>query len=119
MESESQPRPRPVSPRARLFAAAGLLAVSVGAGAFVGQALGAPAAGATLGVAIGVAVAACLAVVSRRLFAPVSSQDPSAHQRALDQLSEELTSLASPGDVAGALERTIRRLLPCDSIEFS
>jgi signal transduction histidine kinase len=96
-----------------------IVVVSVGAGAWVAAGLGAPPAGAVLGAAIGVGVAAFLSIASRRLFTLEPSRDPSAHQRALDQLSEELTSLASPGDVAGALERTIRRLLPCDAIDFS
>jgi signal transduction histidine kinase len=93
--------------------------VSAGAGTVVASLLGAPAAGAVAGTACAVAVAAGLALVARRLWGRGGASDPSAHKRALDLLSEELTSLSSPREVGGAIERTIRRLLPCDTVEFS
>jgi signal transduction histidine kinase len=108
-----------VSPGARLLGALAITAVAVGAGALAATALGAPLVGAVTASAVGVAAATGLLVGAGRLWNREGDTDPSAHKRALDQLSEELTSLASPSDVAGAVERTIRRLLPCDSIEFS
>jgi signal transduction histidine kinase len=103
----------------RVLGAVALAFVAVFAGALAAAALGAPFFDAIIASAVGVAAATGLLLVAGRVWNRESSTDPSAHKRALDQLSEELTSLASPSDVASAIERTIRRLLPCDSIEFS
>jgi two-component system sensor histidine kinase HydH len=119
MEPESQPHRWPMSARGRVLGAAAIGSLSVGTGALVAAQLGAPISGALGGSFVGVSVAAVFLWVARRLWDSEATPGPSAHKRALDQLSEELTSLASPGDVAGALERTIRRLLACDSIEFT
>jgi signal transduction histidine kinase len=119
MEPESQPHRRPVLHVGRILEAAAIGFVSAGAGALVAAGLGAPPAGAIVGSAFGVGVAAILVVAARRLWGHGGVSDPSAHKRALDQLTEELTSLSSPSDVGGAIERTIRRLLPCDTVEFS
>jgi signal transduction histidine kinase len=99
--------------------AASIALVAVGAGALAAAALGVPLLGAVAASAVGVAAATGLLLAAGRVWNREGGTDPSAHKVALDQLSEELTSLASPSDVAGAIERTIRRLLPCDSIEFS
>jgi signal transduction histidine kinase len=93
--------------------------LSLALGALVARQLGAPASGAVLGSLSGAVVAAVVALAARRLEGRYAPRDPSPHKRALDQLSEELTSLASPADVAAAIERTIRRLLPCDAVDVS
>src|SRR5258705_10653164 len=119
MEPESQPLRRPVSPGVRALGGGVIGIVSVGAGALLAAELGAPLSGAVCGAGLGVAAAAGLLFVARRFLSREETTDPSAHKRPLHQLSEELTSFASPSDVAVAIERTIPRLVPFHTIDFS
>jgi len=120
MENERQPLDWPVSPAgARILVTSLVGAAAIGAGAAIGVGLGAPFTAALLGCAGALIGAAILVFAARRWLGTADVVDPSAHKRALDRLSEELTSLASPSDVAGAIERTIQRLLVCDTIDFS
>jgi signal transduction histidine kinase len=128
MENERQPLAWPVSAvgdfpgsssGARILATSLGGAFAMGAGAAIGVGLGAPFTAALIGSAGALISAAILVFAAHRWLGTVALVDPSAHKRALDQLSEELTSLASPSDVASAIERTIERLLVCDAIEFS
>ena len=61
-----------------------------------------------------VAVPLALRATERLLF-----RSRAAYKPTIEQLSEELTSITSPSDVARAMERTVRRWLPCDSVEVS
>jgi len=64
------------------------------------------------GVAAAVLVVAALGLSDRHLFGSRLDYKPT-----VAQLSEELISITSPGEVAHAVERTIRRWLPCDLVE--
>jgi signal transduction histidine kinase len=119
MEPEKMLPKWPVSWIGRAVVTTLVAGFSLALGALVARQLGAPWMGAVLGSLAGVAVSAVVVLAARRSEGRYASGDPSPHKRALDQLSEELTSLASPNDVAGAIERTIRRLLPCDAVEVS
>src|SRR5947209_2982670 len=119
MEPEKTVLKGPASMAGQTLVAAALAALPVLLGAAAGVGLGAPGLAALLASAIGVGLAVVGVIAARRLSGSPVSSDPSPHQRALDKLSEELTSLASPTDVAGAIERTIHRLLPCDAVEVS
>jgi signal transduction histidine kinase len=82
---------------------------------------------ASLGVPFGAALAAAgagaavsgpllylaLQAVDRSFFPAVAEYKPT-----IEQLSEELTSIADPEEIASAVERTVRRWLPCDHVEF-
>ncbi len=89
----------------------------------VGTALAAQAGvsfgGALLSAGLGGALAtvlvlAALGAVDRRFFSSRLKYKPT-----VAQLSEELISIASPEEVARAIERTIRRWLPCELVELS
>ena len=51
--------------------------------------------------------------VERRFFPAVTEYKPT-----IEQLSEELTSITDPDEVALAVERTVRRWLPCERVGF-
>jgi len=97
------------------------------AGAIGGVVLGAilvswfadvPFRGAVLGAFAGACVAAVLVsfvlnVGDRSLFPARAEYKPT-----VEQLSAELVVLSSPEGVAAAIERTVRRWLPCEVVEF-
>jgi len=74
------------------------------------SALLASASGAVLATAV---VVAFLALADTGLFSSRARYKPT-----VEQLSEELTSIASPQEVAAEVERTVRRWLPCEIVLF-
>ena len=64
-------------------------------------------------LAAGVLVALALQMSDAAIFSSRAQYKPT-----VEQLSEQLTSIASPEEVAHAVERTVRRWLPCDHIEL-
>ncbi|MBK8258144.1 MAG: HAMP domain-containing histidine kinase [Polyangiaceae bacterium] len=73
---------------------------------------------ATLGATAGATVAAVLVTIvlnagDRSLFPARAEYKPT-----VEQLSAELLLMSSPEGVASAVERTVRRWLPCEVIEF-
>lgn len=77
-----------------------------------------PAAGALLaasvaGVVGGLAVQPALRFGDSALFPARADYKPT-----IEQLSEELTLINVPEEVGHAVERTVRRWLPCESVEF-
>jgi signal transduction histidine kinase len=93
-------------------------AVAIAAGTGLASGLGVPFSGALIAAAAGAIVAAALVTIALRAgdrtFFPSLAQ----YKPTVEQLSDELTSIASPHDVAHAVERTVRRWLPCDHIQF-
>lgn len=65
------------------------------------------------GTAAGVLAEPALRVGDRALFPSRAVYKPS-----IEQLSEELTVVTMPEEVGHAVERTVRRWLPCDQVEF-
>ena len=65
------------------------------------------------GTAAGVLAEPALRVGDRALFPSRAVYKPS-----IEQLSEELTLVTMPEEVGHAVERTVRRWLPCEQVEF-
>ncbi len=97
-------------------AVACVLAVGVGAafaaslGIPFGAALAAAAAGAVVSIPM---VQMALRAVDHNFFAAVAEYKPT-----IEHLSEDLTSISAPEEVASAVERTVRRWLDCEKIRF-
>jgi signal transduction histidine kinase len=68
----------------------------------------------TTGILVALLVTAALTMVEQAMFPSRARYKPT-----VDQLSEELTSLASPDAVARSIERTVRRWLPCDHVRVA
>lgn len=66
------------------------------------------------GVVVGGLLVTALQLADRALFPSRAEYKPT-----VEHLSEELTSITSPGEVARAIERTVGRWLPCDVIALS
>jgi two-component system sensor histidine kinase HydH len=93
--------------------------VAIGLGTAIATGLGAKFSDALLaatfsGAVAAVLVVAALAALDHYLFVARARYKPT-----VDELSAELISINSPDEVARAVERTIRRWLPCDLIELS
>jgi signal transduction histidine kinase len=91
---------------------------AIGVGAAFAASLGIAFRGALAGASLGALVAAPLVYfvtrsVERRLFPAASEYKPT-----IEQLSEELTSIKDPDEVGRAIERTVRRWLPCERVGF-
>jgi len=103
--------------RAVIAAIVCILAVAFGAA--IAVFFGAPFAQALLASFAGAVMAAALVILALafgdKAFFPSLAQ----YKPTVEQLSEELTSIASPNEVARAVERTVRRWLRCDTIEFA
>ena len=106
-------------PVARLIIAGVMLAFTVALSAAACAPLfGLPIAGAlkvaALAAALGVGlVVYALGAGDRTLFPARADYKPT-----IEQLSEELTFVADPDEVAGAVERTVRRWLACERVAF-
>jgi signal transduction histidine kinase len=95
---------------------AGVLAVGMSA-AFAAS-LGVPFRSALVSASLGALISAPLVyfaarTVERRFFPAATQYKPT-----IEQLSEELTSITDPKEVALAVERTVRRWLPCERVGF-
>jgi signal transduction histidine kinase len=103
----------------RLCVGALASAVAVAIGTALATWLGAPFRSALLSVCLGsvatpLIVSCGLRAVDRFIFGSRVNYKPT-----VAQLSEELIEIASPQEVARAVERTIRRWLPCELVELS
>ena len=81
-------------------------------------ALGVPLAAALASCTAGALAAAVLVALALQLTDTTIFASRAQYKPTVEQLSEELTSIASPNEVAHAVERTVRRWLPCDHIEL-
>jgi signal transduction histidine kinase len=91
---------------------------AIGVGAAFATAVGVAFRDALVAAGAGAIVSAVLVfvvgrAVERRFFPAAAEYKPT-----IEQLSEELTAIADPGDLAEAVERTVRRWLPCERVEF-
>jgi signal transduction histidine kinase len=99
-------------------AAAAAFFVGAAVGAAFAASLGVPFRGALIAAGAAAALSAPLVLfaaraVERRFFPAVTEYKPT-----IEQLSEELTAITDPKEVGVAVERTVRRWLPCDRVEF-
>ncbi len=92
--------------------------IAIGGGAAFAAALGVSFQGALVAAAAGAVMSAGLVnYVTRsveRWFFPAATE----YKPTIAQLSEELTSITDPSEVGLAVERTVRRWLPCDRVAF-
>jgi signal transduction histidine kinase len=91
---------------------------AIGAGAAFAASVGVPFRDALIAASAGATVSTVLVLivsraVERRFFPAVAEYKPT-----IEQLSEELTSIADTNELAVAVERTVRRWLPCERVEF-
>jgi signal transduction histidine kinase len=99
------------------FAVAALAcAVAIAAGAALAAGTGAAFRDALAGAAGGGVAAAVLVVVALRVSDSTLFRSRAQYKPTIELLSEELTSLTSPAQVAQAIERTVRRQLPCEYV---
>jgi signal transduction histidine kinase len=99
------------------FAVAALACgVAIAAGAALAAGAGAAFRDALSGAAGGGVAAAVLVVVALRVSDSTLFRSRAQYKPTIELLSEELTSLTSPAQVAQAIERTVRRQLPCEYV---
>jgi signal transduction histidine kinase len=94
-------------------------AVAVAAATVFAESVGIPFYGALVAATTGGIIAVLIVGVAlyasdRGFFPSVAEYKPT-----VDTLSEELTSIRDPHEVTAAVERTVRRWLDCDRVEFS
>jgi nitrogen-specific signal transduction histidine kinase len=102
----------------RSLASAVACTVAIGLGAAFASSLGVDFRGALVAAGAGAVASVALVlsvsrVVERRFFPAVAQYKPT-----VEQLSDELTSITDPREVGVAVERTVRRWLPCERVEF-
>jgi signal transduction histidine kinase len=93
-------------------------ALAVGLGAAVAVLFHVESAGAVLAAAVAGIVAGILVEPALRLGDRAFFQARAAYKPTIEQLSEELTALTVPEEVGLAVERTVKRWLPCEHVEF-
>jgi hypothetical protein len=93
--------------------------VAMGLGTAIAVSLAAPLAGALLGAGAGAVLAAALVVPALRFGDRAFFPSLVDYRPTVEQLSEELASIASPQDVVRAVERIVRRWLNCARVEFA
>ena len=103
---------------ARTVAGATACVLAAGVGAALAAAVGVSFGSALIAAAAGALVSAPLVYFATRAversFFPAAAQ----YKPTIEQLSEELTSIRDPREVRTAVERTVRRWLPCERVEF-
>jgi signal transduction histidine kinase len=102
-----------------LFLVSLACALAIGTGTALAAWLGASFGDALAGSAGSAIAAAGLVVVALRISDFTLFRSRAQYKPTIDRLSEELITLSSPGDVAQAIERTVRRWLRCDFIELT
>jgi signal transduction histidine kinase len=92
--------------------------LAIGLGAAFAAFFDVPFAAALIASAAGAVVAAALVLIALSFGDKAFFPSLAEYKPTVEQLSGELTSLAAPEEVVSAVERTVRRWLPCDTIEF-
>jgi signal transduction histidine kinase len=94
-------------------------ALAIAVGSALAAWMGASFRDALAGAAGGGVAAAALVVIALRVSDFTLFRSRAQYKPTIDRLSEELTTLTSPHEVALAIERTVRRWLPCDYIRLT
>ncbi len=102
-----------------LFVGALACALAIAVGGALATWMGASFRDALAGAAGGGVAAAVLVVSALRVSDFTLFRSRSQYKPTIDRLSEELTTLTSPREVTQAIERTVRRWLPCDYIHLT
>lgn len=101
------------------FVAALACAIAVGCGTALATWMGATFRDALVGAAAGGVAAAVMVVAALRLSDVTLFRSRAQYKPTIDRLSEDLTTLTSPEEVARAVERTVRRWLPCEYLQLT
>lgn len=102
-----------------LFVGALTCAAAISAGSALASWMGASFRDALAGASIAGIAAAVFVVLALRLSDVTLFHSRAQYKPTIERLSEELTALTSPEQVAVAIERTVRRWLPCDYIQLT
>jgi signal transduction histidine kinase len=94
-------------------------AAAIAAGSALAAWMGANFRDALAGAAGGGVAAAVLVVIALRVSDFALFRSRAQYKPTIERLSEELTALTSPEQVAVSIERTVRRWLPCDYIQLT
>jgi signal transduction histidine kinase len=94
-------------------------ATAIAVGTALATWMGASFRDALAGAAGGGVAAAVLVVLALRVSDFTLFRSRAQYKPTIDRLSEELTTLTSPEEVAFAIERTVRRWLPCEYIRLT
>jgi signal transduction histidine kinase len=103
----------------RAIIAAIVCALAIGFGTAFAVLFDAPFSSALVAASAGAVAASALVIIALRFGDKAFFPSLAEYKPTVDQLSSELTSLAEPQEVVAAVERTVRRWLPCDTIEFA
>jgi signal transduction histidine kinase len=93
-------------------------AIAIALGAIVAVLFHVDLAGALLAAAIAGTFAGVFVEPALRASDDALFRARAAYKPTIEQLSEELTALTMPDEVGRAVERTVRRWLPCENVEF-
>ena len=93
--------------------------LAIGLGTALSVSLAAPLAGSLLAASAGAILATALVVPALRFGDKAFFPSLADYKPTVEQLSAELASIASPQDVVRAVERIVRRWLPCAGVEFA
>jgi signal transduction histidine kinase len=99
---------------------AGIVCIlAIGFGTAFAALFDAPFSSALIAASAGAVAASALVVIALRFGDKAFFPSLAEYKPTVEQLSVELTSLAAPEEVVAAVQRTVRRWLPCDTIEFA
>ena len=102
----------------RLVVGAFACLLGVATGAFLATELGVPLRAAAIAATASGVVAAALVLLALHAAEVYVFPSRARYKPTIEQLSTELISITSPDEVARAIERTVRRWLPCEHIRL-
>ncbi len=92
---------------------------AIAAGAALAGSIGLSFQAAMAGAGASTILAIALTAVARRVSDSTLFASRAEYKPTIEQLSAELLTITSPNDVARAIERTVTRWLPCDSVHLT
>jgi signal transduction histidine kinase len=102
----------------RLTVGAIACTLAIAAGAALATAMGAPFGSAVIAATASGVLAAVLVVVALHAAEVYVFPSRAGYKPSIEQLSADLISITSPDEVGRAIERTVRRWLPCEHIRL-
>ena len=102
----------------RLVIGAFACALAIGAGAALAAEMGVPFRSAAIAATASGVVAAVLVLLALHIAEVYVFPSHAGYKPSIEQLSADLISITSPDEVGRAIERTVRRWLPCETIRL-
>jgi signal transduction histidine kinase len=102
----------------RLVIGAFACALAIGAGAALAAEMGVPFRSAAIAATASGVVAAVLVLLALHIAEVYVFPSRAGYKPSIEQLSADLLSINSPDEVGRAIERTVRRWLPCDPVRL-